>query len=225
MFSVSPLLLLYLLGRLLPINVNLNREMCLWLRGVEQAIILWWDLLLNRCRGNGVNLHRSPLTVTRLRKGILRAVCCVSPDSLTCEIIWLLSIASKHRFEWHLFRLFGSSLLLLLLLIWSETPPNLPHNKYLILAILMDYYITLRGCRWVLRIVMVGGVYRHVQLFTWVGRSYYRVSARYLVSLHVLTQKFLPTSYWLNHHWGIHILQQKCTNIHVGFNCITIIES
>ena len=147
MFSVSPLLLLYLLGRLLPINVNLNREMCLW---VEQAIILWWDLLLNRCRGNGVNLHRSPLAVTRLRKGILRGV---APDSLTCEI------ASKHRFEWHLFRLFGSSLLLLLLLIGSEAPPDLSHNKYLLLAILMDYYITLG---WVLRIVMVC---RHVQLF------------------------------------------------------------
>ena len=191
MFSVSPLLLLYLLGRLLPINVYLNREMCLWLRGVEQAIILWWDLLLNRCRGNGVNLHRSPLTVTRLRKGILRAVCCVAPDSLTCEII---SIASKHRFECHLFRLFGSSLLLLLLLIWSEAPPDLSHNKYLLLAILMDYYITLGGCGWVLRIVLVGGVSGHVQLFTWVGRSYYCGSARYLVSLHVLTQKFLPTS-------------------------------
>ena len=220
MFSVSPLLLLYLLGCLLPINVNLNREMCLWLRGVEQAIILWWDLLLNRCRGNGVNLHWGPLAVARLRKGILRAVCCVAPDSLTCEIIWLLSIASKHRFEWHLFRLFGSSLLLLLLLIGSEAPPDLSHNKYLLLAILMDYYITLGGCGWVLRIVMVRRVCRHVQLFTWEGDLGHRVSAWYLVSLHVLTQKFLATSYWLNHQWGIHILQQKCTNIHVGFNII-----
>ena len=197
--------------------------MCLWLRGVEQAIILWWDLLLNRCRGNGVNLHWGPLAVARLRKGILRAVCCVDPNSLTCEIIWLLSIASEHRFEWHLFRLFGSSLLLLLLLIWSEAPPDFSHNKYLILAILMDYYITLGGCRWILCVLMVGGVYRHVQLFIWegdLGRSHYCVSARYLVFQHVLTQKFLPTSYWLNHHWGIHILQQKCTNIHVGFNII-----
>ena len=146
MLSISPLLLLYLLGRQLPINVNLNREMSLWLRRAGQAIILWWDLLLNGCRSNGVNLHGCLLIVTSLSKGILRVICCVAPESLTCEIIWLLNITSEHGFEWHLFSLFWNSLLLLLLLIWSEASPDVSHYKYLLLIVLVDYYIALRGC-------------------------------------------------------------------------------
>ena len=97
------------------------------------------------------------------------------------------------------------------------------HYMYLLFIVLVDYYIALRGCGRCLRFGIVGDVCGHVQLFTCEsdqGCSQYSVSTRYLVSLHVLTQKFLATSDWLNHHRGIHILQQKCTNTHVDLNII-----